>query len=146
MKLSKALKEKNKLIKRISKNQKLVVDRNSVIKGNTRVIEPRKVLEEVKADTEKLVRLKAAIAKANEPVNQIILSIVEKKGMIGFLKKINTNDGQVQERYGRDITSYEADIKENEIFAEVEKLEAEIESLQEQVESFNHTTEVDVVL
>lgn len=142
MKLSKALKEKNKLIKKISKSQKLLIDRNSIIKGNTRVIDAKNLLADIKADTEKLVKLKAAIAKANEPVNHIILSIVEKKGLIGFLKKINTNDGQVQERYGREITSYEADIKETDIFSEVEKLEAEIESLQEQVETFNHTTDI----
>ena len=141
MKLSQALKEKNKLVKKIGNDQKLLGSNNSVIKGNDRDFNPEDLLKSIKENTVKLVKIKTAIAHANKPIVERIIRQGECKSLITFLKKLNTSDGQVQDRYrSSDPIAYEAHIKGRDVAREVETLEAEIEKIQAEIDEFNNTT------
>lgn len=147
IKLAKALKEKNKLIKKILGSQKLLNETNSIIKGNPRDFQPSELLSTLKSDTDKLVRLKCAINKANQPINQLIIRNAENKSLISYLKKLDTKDGKSVERYSRETPiEYEASIKGRQVLEEITKLEADIEKNQEEIDLFNHTTDVEVHL
>jgi len=145
--LAKALKEKNKLVKKILGSQHLLNETNSVIKGNNRDFQPAALLNNLKSDTDKLVRLKSAINKANLPINQLIIRTAENKSIIAFLKKLDTKAGKSAERYSREMPiEYDAAITGRMVLEEIAKLEAEIERNQEEIDAFNHATEVEVAL
>lgn len=142
MKLSAALKEKNKLTKKITETQKLVNQHNSVIKGNQRPIDAGAKLKELDELTDKLVHIKSAIAAANQPINRHILHIGELRSQIAFLRKLDTKEGNHTERYGSTMTEYETQVKQAEVLAAIESKENEIEKLQEIIDQHNHSTEV----
>lgn len=144
MKLAAALKEKNKLTKKITETQKLVNQHNSVIKGNQRPIDVDAKLKELDEHTTRLVQIKAAIAAANQPINRHILHIGELRSQIAFLRKLDTKEGHHTERYGSTITEYDAQVKQATTLELIEKKESEIESLQETIDAHNHNTEVTI--
>lgn len=144
MKLSTALKEKNKLTKKISETQKLINQHNSVIAGNPRPIDVKSKLTELDGYADKLVKLKSAIAVANQPINRHILSIAEIRSNIAFLRKLDAREGQVNERYGAGSATYDAEVKQSDILALIEKKESELEKLQEVIDQHNYNTTIDL--
>jgi DNA repair ATPase RecN len=141
MKLSAALKEKNKLTKKITETQKLINQHNSVIKGNQRPIDAVAKLKELEELTDKLVHIKSAIAAANQPINRHILHIGELRSQIAFLRNLDTKEGNHTD-YGSTMTEYETQVKQAEVLAAIESKENEIEKLQEIIDQYNHSTEV----
>lgn len=144
MKLSAALKEKNKITKKIAEIQKLVNQHNSVIKGNSRPFDVAAKLTELDTLTEKLVQIKAAIAAANQPINRHILHVGELRSQIAFLRKLDVKDGFHNERYGSGVTEHESQVKQADVLTLIEKKEGEIESLQEIIDQHNHGTEITI--
>lgn len=142
MKLTTALKEKNKLTKRISELEKIISQHNSDIKGNDKQFDVNQLLTELDTVTADLVKIKGSISEANQPINKFLIEMGEIRSQIAFLKKINVKDGQTSERYGTTIVSYEAQLKQADIMKLVKTKEEKIEKLQELVEQHNFTTEI----
>jgi len=115
---------------------------NSVIKGNPRPFDLNKTDKELSEKIDKLVLLKAAITKVNQPVQEKIYKLAEIKGLIAFYKKLPVTEGKSKERYTNDAQEYEVLFNEAAIDERVMKLESEAESIQDELEAFNHSTNI----
>lgn len=143
MKLSKALKEKNKLIKEIDVYFKRAASNNSVIEGGKSDYSSKDQIEKGLEKIEELVALKAKIQAANQPVQDKIFRLSELKSLILRLRHIPTTDGPQAPSYRSEVAvSYNAEIKKIDIDQMIEKYEKEIETIQEELDAFNHTTDI----
>ena len=87
MNIKQALKLKNKLIKEIGENTKLMQEYNSVEVGNERPYSSNELLVKITQDTKELAKLKTRIHIANTPVLEDIFLMSELKSMTQSLKK-----------------------------------------------------------
>jgi len=140
--ITKALKEKNKLKGEITQLQKKLNTHNSVLKGNQRPFDLNKLELELNEKIAKLVLLKSAITKANQPVQEKIYRLSEIKNMIAFYRKMPATDGKSTEGFMDKNFEYEAFFNEAVIEERISKLETDADSIQDELESFNHLTEV----
>ncbi len=82
MNIKQALKQKNKLIKQISENTKLMQQYNSIEEGNERPYNISELFLNIVEDTKELSELKAKIHRANGPVLEDIFLMAEMKSLI----------------------------------------------------------------
>lgn len=144
MKLTNALKEKNKLTKKIAELQKIINQHNSVLKGNKRQFEIIELMNDLDSTTESLVKLKNAISLANQPINLHLVKMSELRSQIAFLRKLNVKDGHQSERYGQNILEYEAQVNQNDVMKIIQSKESEIEKMQDLVDYHNVVTEITI--
>ena len=142
MKITEALKEKNKLAAKLQKLWGRLQSTNSILEGSKRVYDPVELLKEIDATTEEIVTLKTNIHSASSPVRSKIFRMSELKSYITHLKLVSTKDGYVKDRYDNSVLNMEAVIKTIEIDALLEKKEAEIEKIQEELDIFNNQTSI----
>ena len=147
MKLAKALKYKNRLVKKISTVQRSISSYNSVEKGSTKEVDVSLAMGEYKKFIKELVELKIKMFEASRPIREHILKLAELKAEISWLREIPTLRGQARvSSYMRDdgeAVEYEAVFSRQEINKMIEDNEEQIDSLQEEIDTFNHTTEID---
>jgi uncharacterized protein YkuJ len=145
MTIKQALKLKNKLIKNIGENTKLMQEYNSVEVGNTRPYSTQMLYKQIEKDTKELASLKSKIHIANVPVMEDIFWMSEMKSIITNLKKMSCDEGKSnRDRYYRSegesvMTSEISLVSRNE---EIKMLEAKIEEIQDKLDVFNATTEI----
>ncbi len=140
--IAKALKEKNKLKNEIALIERKLNTHNSIIKGNKRPFDIEEVDKQLHEKVNALVALKAAISKANAPVQEKIFRLAEVRGLISFYRKMTVKEGLFIEGYRDEAHDYEALFNEAEIEVKVKKLEEEAEILQDSLDSFNFTTTI----
>ncbi len=143
MNIKQALKEKNKLIKEISENTKLMQQYNSIEEGNERPYNISELFLNVVDATRDLSQLKAKIHRANAPVLEDIFLMAEMKSMIQGLKKMDCTSGKSnRDRYGSAeiVLSVEMSIVERNV--KVKQLENKIEEIQDRLDIFNSNTEI----
>jgi hypothetical protein len=145
MTIKQALKLKNKLIKNIGENTKLMQEYNSVEVGNTRPYSSQMLYKQIEKDTKELASLKSKIHIANVPVMEDIFWMSEMKSTIVNLKKMACVEGKSnRDRYYRTegesvMTSEISLVSRNE---EIKMLEGKIEEIQDKLDVFNATTEI----
>jgi hypothetical protein len=145
MTIKQALKLKNKLIKNIGENTKLMQEYNSVEVGNTRPYSSQMLYKQIEKDTKELASLKSKIHIANVPVMEDIFWMSEMKSTIVNLKKMACVEGKSnRDRYYRTegesvMTSEISLVSRNE---EIKMLEVKIEEIQDKLDVFNATTEI----
>jgi hypothetical protein len=145
MTIKQALKLKNKLIKNIGENTKLMQEYNSVEVGNTRPYSTQMLYKQIEKDTKELASLKSKIHIANVPVMEDIFWMSEMKSTIVNLKKMACVEGKSnRDRYYRTegesvMTSEISLVSRNE---EIKMLEVKIEEIQDKLDVFNATTEI----
>ena len=144
MTIKQALKEKNKLVKRIGENTKLMQQYNSVEVGNQRPYSTFVLYGEIQKDTKELSSLKAKIHIANTPVMEDIFWMSEMKSTIATLKKMDCTEGKSnRDRYRMEseitLTSEISLVNRNQ---EIKMLESKIEEIQDKLDVFNATTEI----
>ena len=144
MTIKQALKQKNKLVKNISENTKLMQQHNTVEVGNQRPYSTQMLYEEIQKDTQELASLKAKIHIANTPVMQSIFWMSEMKSTIASLKKMDCTEGKSnRDRYRMEsevvLTSEISLVNRNQ---EIKLLESKIEEIQDKLDTFNATTEI----
>lgn len=145
MKIAKALKKKNKLVKELNVLLNRVQSYNSIIEGKKRAYSTKDSLIKSKEKLEELVDLKTKISKANIPIQDKIYRLSELKSMVSHLKNVSTQEGPSDEGYlGRDdkVVNYSAEISTTEKDELVLELEKNIEEIQEELDSYNYTTEI----
>ena len=81
MTIKQALKLKNKLIKQIGENTKLMQEYNSIEVGNDRPYSSVILLAQISEDTKELAKLKSKIHIANTPVLEDIFLMSELKSI-----------------------------------------------------------------
>jgi hypothetical protein len=144
MNIKQALKEKNKLVKRIGENTKLMQDFNSIEVGNQRPYSTTELKNQLIKDRSELANLKAKIHLANTPVLEEIFYMAELKSMIQSLKKMDCTEGKSnRDRYRMEselvLTSEMSLVERNETISELEKM---IEDIQDRLDVFNSNTEI----
>ena len=144
MTIKQALKQKNKLVKNITENTKLMQQHNSVDIGNQRPYSSMELYKEIQKDTQELASLKAKIHIANTPVMEDIFWMSEMKSTIAALKKMDCTEGKSsRERFRLEsemvLTSEISLVNRNQ---EIKMLESKIEEIQDKLDTFNATTEI----
>lgn len=153
--LAQALKHKNRLAGEIARAREIVQRENSRKESQAARADVRAVFEQGVAQSRELAAFKGAIAAANAGVVSGDRGIygklnlqAELRGLITFLKGLNTKEGEEVERVGfmsRDDavrTVYVATIARDEVDRLVAAYQAEIEQLQDEIDEFNATTRI----
>jgi len=125
MTIKQALKLKNKLIKTIGENTKLMQEYNSIEVGNERPYSSTELLAKISEDTKELAKLKTKIHIANTPVLEDIFLMSELKSMAQSLKKMDCTEGKSnRDRYRLESESIKTSeislVKRNETIKELE--------------------------
>jgi hypothetical protein len=144
MNIKQALKLKNKLIKSIAENTKLVQQYNTVEVGNPRPYSPKTLMVDIRVTTKELVELKSKIHRANAPMFEKIFEMSELKSTIKAIQKLDCTEGKSnRDRYRMEselvLTSEISLVDRNEF---IKKLEDRIEQIQDEMDVFNSNTEI----
>jgi CII-binding regulator of phage lambda lysogenization HflD len=144
MNIKQALKLKNKLIKSISENTKLLQQYNTIEVGNPRPYSSTVLMVEISKATDELIALKSKIHRANAPMFEKIFEMSELKSTIKALQKLDCTEGKSnRDRYRMEselvLTSEISLVDRNEF---IKKLEDRIEQIQDEMDVFNSNTEI----
>jgi hypothetical protein len=144
MNIKQALKLKNKLIKSISENTKLLQQYNTVEVGNPRPYSSTVLMVEISKATDELIALKSKLHRANAPMFEKIFEMSELKSAIKGLQKLDCTEGKSnRDRYRMEseliLTSEISLVVRNN---KIKNLEERIEFLQDEMDVFNSNTEI----
>ncbi len=144
MNIKQALKEKNKLAKKVTDLIERTNKYNSMDEGAVRSYDPRVSLDQTLNSMEELITLKTNIHKANAEVYGKIFRMSEYKSLVKYLKGLNCTEGTVVvSRYGdvstRNMTTVITEVERDEM---VERYESLIDELQSELDTHNATTHI----
>ena len=144
MNIKQALKEKNKLAKKITDLMERTNRFNSMDQGGHRSYDPKESLQQAMEAVEELVSLKTSIHMANVSVYEKIFRMAEYKSAIKYLRSLNCTEGViVKERYGDSTTRHMTTvISEVERDKMVEQYESMIDEIQSELDAHNATTSI----
>lgn len=143
--LAKALKVKNRQIQRVRDLQQRIQASNSFLEGSEPDFDANELYAQLVADTERLWQTKAAINGANAPIQSAIYEMAECKGLVAFLKGLNTQRGlQMMAYMATQPQEYESQITAQDVHEKVQVLESRIDDLQDQLDAHNATTTVEI--
>jgi len=139
MNIKQALKQKNKLVKKISERAEFLQKENCVVVGAVRNYDPHTQLGELVEEVNALVELKTKIHLANVEVYSKIFRMSELKNLCKIIKLVDTKEGMVHHsRYGDStMINYESAIKHQDKVSLLEQIEQEIEQLQDELDAHN---------
>lgn len=153
--LSHALKHKNRLAGEVARLREIVQRENSRKDTQTIRADVRAAFDENVNRSRELAAFKGAIAAANAGITGADLGIygklnlqAELRGLIAFIKALNTREGEVVEQVGflsRDEairTVFIAVITRDEVDRLTVAFQNEIERLQDEIDEFNATTRI----
>ncbi len=149
MKISKALKQKNRIVAELNRLQNLLVAHNALEEGKTRSVDVSNVVEQIEATRVELIKLKGALAVATAPIYFKLVEMSEAKAYIKFLtsslrvgaNKIARNE-VVNGQYITKEYSVDYIISEQNKINKIKELTARIENLQDEVDAFNAVTDI----
>ena len=142
MNVKQALKVKNKLVTDLKANFEILKKYNSIEEGNPRRYSMEETLDKITTLSNELVELKAQIHRANAPVYDKIFALAELKGLVKELKKIPTDEGKQESRYGSVISVKEVELNIVDIQKKVDILCVKIEELQNELDIHNANTNI----
>ncbi len=145
MTISKALKEKNRLVKKIQTDTQNMLSNNSHIVGTKVNYDSKVLLNSIIKDTAELVSLKTKIHRASDPVRDVIFNLSEFKLLLSRLQVLNTQSGLVVStgyNSGKVEVEYETTISFEDKSSLIKDLELYIEENQDQLDIFNAKTEI----
>lgn len=148
MNLTRALKEKNRLIKRITIFKNQIVSSNVALKENPFPYNMEILQNNYTALVDILINLKVAIQIANQPILKKIYALSELKSAAAMLTSLDTKEGMHETGgYGAtDLREYKVQINRAELDSRVDNLQTEIDALQDKIDEFNATTTIDFEL
>jgi len=144
MNIKQALKEKNKLAKKVTDLMDRTNRNNSMDEGAVRSYDPKESLEQALQMVDDLINLKTKMHMANAEVYDKIFRMSEYKSLVKYLKTLNCSQGTiVTSRYGdstaRQMTTVITEVERD---ALVEKYETLIDNLQTELDTHNATTHI----
>lgn len=144
MNIKQALKEKNKLAKKVTDLMDRTNRNNSMDEGAVRSYDPKESLHQALQMVDDLVNLKTKMHMANAEVYDKIFRMSEYKSLVKYLKTLNCSQGTiVTSRYGdstaRQMTTVITEVERD---ALVEKYETLIDNLQTELDTHNATTQI----
>ena len=144
MKLAKALKLKNKLLKEYNVTLSRTISSNCYDVDTQKVYNSAVLLQEAILQRDRYVTLKAAIHSTSEPIRKKIFELGELKSFLSKFESLTTREGIVKDSNynGTTVKTYAADISEQSKQEIIKSLEESIENIQEEIDSFNATTDL----
>lgn len=146
MKLSKALKVKNRLIAEVRTLHDRMRTNNSYDARNEPAYPSGEVFNELQKKIDSLVDLKTKIACANTPIYGAIFRMSELKGMIMSLKNTPIKEGMFDEGGWGEDKPIQVEYKVTMAQREIDKLQkdiiAELDELQDHVDAHNASTDI----
>ncbi len=145
MKLSKALKEKNRLVGEVNRLRAIISRENSRESRNTSKVDVGATIAELTSTVERLSKLKTAIAKANVGIYEAIEKMSELKSHATWIATLDTRDGAEETSgYGSVVIKkeYTAHVKKEDIDKLTKEIQDQLGVLQDKVDEYNATTEV----
>ena len=146
MKISTALKRKNKLTIELSRLRERINRHNSVLVGNERPYDIKLLQGELTEKTDALIELKTRLFMANLPIQRLIFEMSELKGLAKYYRTLDVKKGRqvAFSRFndGSEPREYEAVLTEADIDRLTTDLENRIDIIQEQLDVYNATTEL----
>lgn len=142
MNVKQALKQKNKLVTDLKANFEILKKYNSIEEGNPRRYSMEETLDKITTLSNELVELKAQIHRANAPVYDKIFALAELKGLVKELKKVPTEEGKQDSRYGSVLSVKEVELTIVDVQKKVDILTVKIEELQNELDIHNSNTQI----
>jgi hypothetical protein len=143
--LAKALKVKNRQVQKVRELQQRINACNSYLEGSEPDFDANTLYQELVRETERLWQTKAAINAANAPIQPAIYELAEAKGLVTFLKGLNTQRGlQMMAYMATQPQEYASQITAQEAANRVTVIERQIDALQDRLDEHNATTLVEV--
>lgn len=142
MNLTKALKQKKKLVKLADTYYERFANNNKQIEGQEVTYDPETNFENWLKTITELVDLKTKIHIANQPIAHKIFMLGELKNQVTKIKRVSTDSGKITERYSERTFVYISWMNTITRDSIVAKLEEQIETLQEEIEAFNAITKI----
>jgi len=145
--LAKALKEKSRLAKEVSKIKQLIETNNSSLAENAPPYRVEPLLEDLNKKTEALVELKIKIQAANTGILDKIYWMSEYKSQVDFLRRIDTTEGKQESNrhFGSgELLDNKAQIDRVILDEMINKLEDNIDILQDEVDEYNHKKKIEL--
>ncbi len=144
MNIKQALKEKNKLAKKITDLMGRTEKYNSVDNGAVRSYDPKESLLSAVETMEQLISLKTSVHLANVNVYEKIFRMAEYKSFVKYLKGLSCTEGvMVFSRYGetstRQMTTVITEVERDQM---VENYESMIDEIQSELDAHNATTHI----
>ena len=150
MTLARALKEKERISRRLARATELFMSVNCVRAGEPREIDAKEAYEAMQRLRRRHVAMKKAIAVANADVSPILAEMLAVKAELAFYtnlgrcKEVEFVDKWVDDEEGekvrkREKVVYDLFINEKKRREIMEKLTERIEDLQDEVDEFNAT-------
>ena len=146
MKLTKALKLKNKMVRELTTQKEQMSNSNSYNKLNPPKYDSREKYDTILKGSMELALHKANIAQANHNIYYNMFLMAEYKGLISTLKNMSTREGieKTPSFRGDPIdTTFIAVMDQKEIDEKVKFLTEEIERLQDLIDEHNATHSID---
>ncbi len=146
MKITKALKLKNKLAGDVAELKARLTSQNSRASTVPFDYDANDVLSALRVKVDELVTIKSAIATANVAIYPRIFRLAELKGLVTSIKSLDTRQGVFKEGGGFSLSAceveYVAQLKKAAVDALAAELEAEISAIQDELDEFNQSQSV----
>jgi hypothetical protein len=147
MKLSKALKQKNRIIQRLNDVKETLRRENARRNDNPSTVDKKGLWDEILDLTQELVEIKSKICAANIGIYRKIAEMDECKSQIVYVQNVPRRVGPELVKiggFGDTVKEYtwESFITNEFVDDEVEKLQARIAVLQDEVDDYNAKTDI----
>jgi hypothetical protein len=142
MRLSQALKRKNRLAGELARLQAVLQRENSRREGSSSTVDREAVFNQIAEVRRRLIELKTGITQANLDIYPKIAEMAELKSFIAFLSALDTKHGVHAEVVGhyqtepRDVR-YDAYLTREKVDALVVETQRRIEKLQDEIDVHN---------
>jgi hypothetical protein len=144
MTIKKALREKNKLVKRINEVKKIIVQCNQTNEENNFKYDTRALLEELHRLKEELVTLKTSLSFSVASKRHLIYWLSEYKDLLDMLEKVPTDEGVAPvSTYSEQTMRVKSNLKQIDLDDLKRETEEKIESIQDELDVFNATKELE---
>lgn len=144
MKLSKALKQKNKLVREISELKTKITQYLMVEEGNERPYNVHVLAKDLNAKKKELVSLKVMIQTKNVGILEKMYTLSELKDTLSWMKTLPTGESTGREyRNGEYLTIKRIsafDVKDTDDL--IVAIQNEIEKIQDELDEYNATTDI----
>lgn len=148
MTVARALKEKSRIITKLSEIRSMISRYNSVDLGTRRPVLVKDCLEKAGVLEENLMRIKVALHEANLGIARQLAELMLVRGQISFYEGLDTSEfrmvtdrDDMETKVTRDVV-----VDKTESLAKVEELKNRFDSIQDEVDEYNATHKVEVEL
>ena len=146
MKISKALKVKNRLAGEVAALKDIFKRENSRRNDNPSKVSPEEVLNSLTAKRKELIVLKGKISIASAGIAQSLSNLAELKLQKNFLAGLPTREGEEVSFVGRDqeklVYTWTAFLNREALDDLLAAIQDQINNLQDEVDTFNASTDI----